>query len=200
MEVPFLMCPIKAKKHRNSNKKKKEGDAPSPPAVDCRAPKLMYFPTTFTPDSDVALLDMFRVEDGPTDQPIGLTPKYTLTFSGINDIVDEVHLVLASNHQYNRNVSASMFHYYCTQLLMARVVAIRMDDGVACSAEQVYHTLMDQNQFPVPSVLDEYSRGMGSFRMMNDVEVEAMLPNYDQKHWGVIDKNTHYLYENYPHP
>lgn len=97
-------------------------------------------------------------------------------------------------------MSRSTLSYYCTQLLVARVVAIRKADGEASHEEQLYSQHMNQNMFPTPLVLDEYFRSIGYFKTDNGLEFKIHLPNYNTVNWGKVDGDNHWMYENWSHP
>lgn len=175
----------KAKARSKAAKKPlKDGVAsPLPPGPISAEFKPSHVPTEFTvPTTDSVRQGIFDTPYGPNDLVSCRRPTFWPSFAGFLDIVDALHQYSSNDRMYGRKITRSVLGYYCTQLLVSRIVAVRKAAGEADRDEQTYLQHVNQNMFATPSILDEYFRSIGHFKTNNGLEFKAHLPNFNCKH------------------
>jgi hypothetical protein len=192
---------------RSSVSKNLEGPStPIPPVV----PKPQHLSKTATPLTNDPLWMECFVIDGDR----GLTEdageqKFTVTTDSFVSLTKRTYdNVCAADKEFNRHVSLSMYHYYNTIHLWARLAAIREHTGLATEDEHNLRRYVSSNQYPLHEPVNAYLRGIGDFEDPSGTEHKyrlLRLPGREEYegiagYFGQVSDETHHLYESLPSP
>lgn len=136
----------------------------------------------------------------------GLTPYFcrnefavtTEVFLAIAEREDDV--ILSADRTFGKFVSKTMFVWYLTMHLYARMIAIRNHQDLNSFEENRFLDYVRSNNYPVPAPVQEYLKSIGDMRDMAGTEYKLAFPVWPnvQGHFGPVDQDTHVFYESMP--
>lgn len=139
---------------------------------------------------------------------VGLTPyrgvnEFANTYEGLLPICErEYDLIGSVDRNFTKFVSRAMWNYYCVIHLYTRIIAIKKHKGEDSFQEARFIDSLRSENYPVPSCVDEYLKGVGATLDSAGVKYTLKFPAWPnrQGHFGVIDENTHWKYETFIAP
>ncbi|KAJ8688316.1 hypothetical protein QAD02_024111 [Eretmocerus hayati] len=142
------------------------------------------------------------------DDFTGLTPyrgrdTFAVTFEGYIPLAERAWSVLStSDKQFGKNVSQSMFVWYATQLLYARVLAIQESRGELTANERNFINEMKGLVYMLPQPLVTYLKSIGDVVDAEGGKFYIEFPCHIGANgsFGRVDAANHWMYEACPAP
>ena len=133
--------------------------------------------------------------------PKTVVPEVAPDFSGFPSIVDYIYEDLVTiNKDFRKEVSSACFMYYCTQLLSLRIIAVRLEQGVATYNEENHLRNARKDNNPILGLIDQYLCSIGEFTIENGTHFRVRLPEQGIPDWSRITADNHVNYMCYPFP
>ncbi|XP_015109837.1 nuclear pore complex protein DDB_G0274915 [Diachasma alloeum] len=138
--------------------------------------------------------------------------KFTTTFECFFPLVDNDYWINATREpKFQENVSLSMYRYYMTQHLYARLVQIRAAKGLATNDEINFASHVQSVAPSVPLGIFTYLKTIGDIEVMEKGDHTSMFTRHffeycfltwpnNKGHFGQLCHDNHWKYMSFPAP
>jgi hypothetical protein len=158
--------------------------------------------------SECALRNDPMWQDFDDDGFNGLTPyafrnEFAITTEGFIGIAErEYDVLVPADWNFGKYISKSMFVWYLTMHLYARMIAIINHEDLNTFEEVRFLDYVRGNSYPVPAPIQEYLRSIGNARDLGGTEYHLVFPVWPNQHGHIdqVDFETHVDYESMPAP
>lgn len=126
-----------------------------------------------------------------------------MTAEGFIPLIERQYdAIQALDRNFTKFISKSMYLWYNSQHLFARMIAIKATQGETSYEEEKFLDYVKGENYPVPLPIDEYLRSIGDTSDGAGTKYRiafSVWPN-EQGHYGRVGPTTHYKYESVPAP
>ncbi|UXD80020.1 hypothetical protein [Myrmica rubra virus 5] len=135
--------------------------------------------------------------------PYNARNDFAVSAEGFVPLVEcQYDAIQALDRNFTRYISKSMYLWYSSQHLYARLIAIKATQGEATYKEEKFLDYVKSENYPIHLPIDEYLRSIGDITDSAGTKYRLGFPVWpnEQGHFGRVGPVTHYKYETFPAP